>query len=257
MKTIDALLREAPLFHGLTDDELTLIAGCGRNVTFAEDDVLFREGDAADTFYVVRHGRVALGTKGDAARARFLRYDKHGCGIPNDEPVQPLRGFGVARQAIDEPRIVSAIGAHRDRVHVGHFVVNGDAEPATDGQRRGSERQVSDDNGVGAEPSRGSVDPGDPKWVREHWKTEVPVETPWPQARHALDFHPRLVGPTRLAARIARQHSHRMTGLRERARLFRRARRVARPIALVDVQNLHLRRLSSPNRPGTHAAAGK
>src|SRR5580765_5162701 len=60
MQTIDALLREAPLFHGLSEDELTLIAGCGRNVTFAEDDVLFREGDAADTFYVVRHGRVAL-----------------------------------------------------------------------------------------------------------------------------------------------------------------------------------------------------
>ena len=62
METIDALLRDVPVFRGLADDQLTLIAGCGSNVHFEEDTVLFREGDQADNFYLVRQGAVALET---------------------------------------------------------------------------------------------------------------------------------------------------------------------------------------------------
>ena len=60
METIEQILRDVPLFHGLSDDSLELIAGCGSNVHFHEGEVLFREGDPADTFYVIRHGAVAL-----------------------------------------------------------------------------------------------------------------------------------------------------------------------------------------------------
>jgi CRP/FNR family cyclic AMP-dependent transcriptional regulator len=62
MKTSDAVLRDVPVFAGLDPEELTLLAGCGSNVRFAEGEVLFREGDPADTFWVVRHGSVALET---------------------------------------------------------------------------------------------------------------------------------------------------------------------------------------------------
>jgi CRP/FNR family transcriptional regulator, cyclic AMP receptor protein len=62
METIDALLRDVPVFHGLEPAALELIAGCGSNVHFEQGAVLFREGDPADTFYVVRHGSVALET---------------------------------------------------------------------------------------------------------------------------------------------------------------------------------------------------
>jgi CRP-like cAMP-binding protein len=48
------------VFAGLPTEYLTLIAGCAQNVGFEEGDLLFREGDAADTFYLVRRGRVAL-----------------------------------------------------------------------------------------------------------------------------------------------------------------------------------------------------
>jgi CRP/FNR family transcriptional regulator, cyclic AMP receptor protein len=60
MRTIEQLISEVPLFEGLADSDLEVIAGCGTNVSFEADDVLFREGDPASTFYVVRHGRVAL-----------------------------------------------------------------------------------------------------------------------------------------------------------------------------------------------------
>jgi len=60
-KELDEVLAQVPFFEGMPDDEITLIAGCGRNVRFDTGETIFRQGDAADTFYVVRHGTVAVG----------------------------------------------------------------------------------------------------------------------------------------------------------------------------------------------------
>jgi CRP/FNR family cyclic AMP-dependent transcriptional regulator len=60
METIDAILTEVPLFHGMDPEDLELLAGCAKNARFTEGEVLFREGDQADTFYVIRHGTVSL-----------------------------------------------------------------------------------------------------------------------------------------------------------------------------------------------------
>ncbi len=60
MRTLDALITDSPVFAGLDPDELELIAGCASNVVFAEGERLFREGDPADVFFLVRHGLVAL-----------------------------------------------------------------------------------------------------------------------------------------------------------------------------------------------------
>ena len=60
METIEATLRDVPLFQGLAPDELGLIAGCGSNVRFGDGELLFREGDDASTFFLLRHGSVAL-----------------------------------------------------------------------------------------------------------------------------------------------------------------------------------------------------
>jgi CRP-like cAMP-binding protein len=61
-RSLESLLAEAPLLEGLDDANLALLAGCGSNVRFSEGEQLFRQGDPADTFYVVRHGSVALET---------------------------------------------------------------------------------------------------------------------------------------------------------------------------------------------------
>jgi len=60
MKTIDTLINDVPVFEGMSDEALTLLSGCATNVRFAEGEMLFREGDDAHVFYVIRHGRVAL-----------------------------------------------------------------------------------------------------------------------------------------------------------------------------------------------------
>ncbi len=62
MRTLDAVIVESPLFAGLDQDKLELIAGCGRNVSVAAGERLFREGDSADTFFLIRHGLAALET---------------------------------------------------------------------------------------------------------------------------------------------------------------------------------------------------
>jgi CRP/FNR family cyclic AMP-dependent transcriptional regulator len=62
MRTLDALITDSPVFAGLDPEELELIAGCASNVVFHEGERLFREGDPADVFFLVRHGLVALDT---------------------------------------------------------------------------------------------------------------------------------------------------------------------------------------------------
>jgi CRP/FNR family cyclic AMP-dependent transcriptional regulator len=66
MRTIDELVTESPIFDGLRHEQLELIAGCAWNVGFSAGERLFREGDPADTFYLVRRGRVALSTHAPA-----------------------------------------------------------------------------------------------------------------------------------------------------------------------------------------------
>jgi len=51
-----------PFLAGLGTAELKLLAGCAGNVHFSAGDNLFREGDQADTFYILRQGSIALET---------------------------------------------------------------------------------------------------------------------------------------------------------------------------------------------------
>ena len=57
---IGELLGEVPIMEGLDPGHLELIAGCGSIRAFEEGERLFREGEPADAFYLLRHGRVAL-----------------------------------------------------------------------------------------------------------------------------------------------------------------------------------------------------
>lgn len=60
MKSIGALLSEVAALQGLPSAYVELIAGCATNRSFEAGEHLLREGQAADTFYVLRHGTVAL-----------------------------------------------------------------------------------------------------------------------------------------------------------------------------------------------------
>ena len=59
-QTLEPLLRGHKFFAGLDSEYLTLLSGCASNVVFAADSFLFREGEPAETFYLIRDGKVAL-----------------------------------------------------------------------------------------------------------------------------------------------------------------------------------------------------
>ena len=60
MKGIEDLLRHHPFVEGLEEDIVDLIAGCAKNVVYQANEYLFREGESADFFYLIRHGTIAL-----------------------------------------------------------------------------------------------------------------------------------------------------------------------------------------------------
>jgi CRP-like cAMP-binding protein len=60
MRALDDLIADSPVFAGLGRAQLELIAGCAHNEHVAADTFLFREGAAADRFFLVRNGAVAL-----------------------------------------------------------------------------------------------------------------------------------------------------------------------------------------------------
>jgi CRP/FNR family transcriptional regulator, cyclic AMP receptor protein len=59
-ETMEELLGSHPFFAGLSADAVRLMAGCASNVHLPEGDYIFNQGDAANRFYVIRHGKVAL-----------------------------------------------------------------------------------------------------------------------------------------------------------------------------------------------------
>ncbi len=60
MDTLERILAEHPFLAELENDYLQLITGCASNVRFEAGDYIFREGEEARQFFLIRHGRVAL-----------------------------------------------------------------------------------------------------------------------------------------------------------------------------------------------------
>jgi CRP/FNR family transcriptional regulator, cyclic AMP receptor protein len=60
MQTIEQLIAQSPTFAGLEPSQFELIAGCAHNDHVAAGRLLMREGDHADSFFLIRTGTVAL-----------------------------------------------------------------------------------------------------------------------------------------------------------------------------------------------------
>lgn len=60
METLERIIAEHPFFAGLDGGFLDLMVGCASNVRFKKGDYIFKEGDPANTFYLLRAGKVAL-----------------------------------------------------------------------------------------------------------------------------------------------------------------------------------------------------
>jgi CRP-like cAMP-binding protein len=60
METLQGILADHPFFAGMPDRHLELITGCASNIRLEPGQMIFREGEDAHQFYLIRQGKVAL-----------------------------------------------------------------------------------------------------------------------------------------------------------------------------------------------------
>ena len=60
METLERFLRQHPFCRDLDEKHLQLMVGCASNVRVDAGEFIFREGDSANEFYLIRAGRVAV-----------------------------------------------------------------------------------------------------------------------------------------------------------------------------------------------------
>jgi CRP/FNR family cyclic AMP-dependent transcriptional regulator len=59
-ESLERILAAHPFFKGMEPIYHQLFVDCASNVRFEAGEVIFREGEAANQFYLIRHGRVAV-----------------------------------------------------------------------------------------------------------------------------------------------------------------------------------------------------
>jgi CRP/FNR family cyclic AMP-dependent transcriptional regulator len=62
MENLEKYLSEHPFLAGMNETHIKLMAGCASNVVFKAGQFIFREGEPADKFYLIRHGKVVVET---------------------------------------------------------------------------------------------------------------------------------------------------------------------------------------------------
>lgn len=60
MESLQRILTEHPFTQGLEEHHLALLTGCASNVRFEPGQRIFREGEEANQFYLLREGMLAI-----------------------------------------------------------------------------------------------------------------------------------------------------------------------------------------------------
>jgi CRP/FNR family transcriptional regulator, cyclic AMP receptor protein len=97
MQTIADLLEGHPFFTGLSPAAIELVAGCASNVHVAAGARLFRQGEPANVFYLIRHGRVALEVHSPAKGPLIIDTMEDGQVLGWSWLVPPYQYFADAR----------------------------------------------------------------------------------------------------------------------------------------------------------------
>lgn len=62
MQTLEPYLAAHPFLKGIEPRHLKILVGCASNVRFDAGQFVLREGEEANNFYIIRHGKVSLET---------------------------------------------------------------------------------------------------------------------------------------------------------------------------------------------------
>ena len=78
METLERIIAEHPFFMGLEEYYTGLLTGCAANVRFQPGSYIFKEGEEANEFYLLRSGRVALEIFGAAHKPHVVETLEEG-----------------------------------------------------------------------------------------------------------------------------------------------------------------------------------
>lgn len=109
MQTLEPILANHPFFQGVEPRYMQLIIGCASNVRFPARSFIFREGEPASTFYIVRHGKVALEILAAQPGGRVIQTIEDGDVLGWSWLFPPYRWHFSAR-VIEETRAIALDG---------------------------------------------------------------------------------------------------------------------------------------------------
>jgi len=105
VETVAELIAQLPVFAGLAPERLELIAGCAGTARARAGEELFREGEPADSFFVVRRGAIALETRAPAGPPLVIETLHAGDVVGWSWLVPPYRWHFDGR-AVDDVRAI-------------------------------------------------------------------------------------------------------------------------------------------------------
>ena len=106
---LEPFIAEHAFFAGLSPAYITLIAGCAKNVVYDAGAFVFKQGETAEWFYVVRDGHVAVevpAPSGGSVRVATVERDE----ILGWSWLMPPYVYQFDARALDKTRAVAIDG---------------------------------------------------------------------------------------------------------------------------------------------------
>ena len=119
-QTLERVLLEHPLLKGCHPQYIQLLVACASNVRFNAGEVIFRQGEEASLFYLIRHGKVALEIPDSGRGPIIIQTLAEGDVLGWSWAITPYRWHFDAR-AVELARAIALDGrCLRDKCEVDH-----------------------------------------------------------------------------------------------------------------------------------------
>lgn len=109
-RTISDLIMEHTFFQDLPKEDISFIAGCGKNIFFKENEIIAKPGDIANEFYLIRDGKVAITLEMPPSKL-FVFHTFGANEIFGLAWLIPPYRWSVSAQAVENTRVVGFNGA--------------------------------------------------------------------------------------------------------------------------------------------------
>ena len=109
MRDLEQILTEQPFLKDLGSNHIKTLVGCATNVAFKSGEFIIREGEEANAFYFIRHGRVLIETHVPQKGPIVIRSRKAGEILGWSWLVPPYRWHFDAR-AVEQTRAIALDG---------------------------------------------------------------------------------------------------------------------------------------------------